>query len=132
MNFLLENGLAEPSDSSWASPSLLVPKPDGSHRLCTDYRKVNALTCADSFPPPRIDDIIDSIGEAKYVTKIDASSQKISVYSNHNMLQFVNKMKTKNQRLHRWSSALQPYNLEIRHIKGSNNIVADLLSRSLE
>ena len=71
VNFLLENGLVEPSDSPWASPSLLVPKPDGSHQLCTDYHKVNALTRADSFPLPRIDDIIDSIGEAKYVTKLD-------------------------------------------------------------
>ena len=71
VQFLLQHGLAEPSNSEWASPCVLVPKPDGSFRLCTDYRKVNQLTRADSFPLTRIDDIIDSVGNAAYVTKLD-------------------------------------------------------------
>ena len=71
IDFLLENNLAVPSQSEWASPCLLVPKSDGSYRMCTDYRKVNDLTCADSYPLPRIDDIVDSVGQATYVTKLD-------------------------------------------------------------
>ena len=39
--------------------------------MCTDYRKVNSVTKTDSFPVPRIDDRIDNIGQAKYVTKFD-------------------------------------------------------------
>ena len=39
--------------------------------MCTDYRKVNNVTKSDSFPIPRIDDWIDKIGRAKYVTKFD-------------------------------------------------------------
>ena len=39
--------------------------------MCTDYRKVNGVTKTDSFPIPRIDDCIDKIGKAKYVTKFD-------------------------------------------------------------
>jgi hypothetical protein len=39
--------------------------------MCTDYRKVNNVTKSDSFPIPRIDDCIDKIGRAKYVTKFD-------------------------------------------------------------
>ena len=71
VEFLLRNGLAEPSDSSWASPCILVPKPDKSFRLCTDYRKLNSVTIKDSYPLPRIDDIIDVIGNARFLTTID-------------------------------------------------------------
>lgn len=71
VKYLLENGLAERSSSSWASPCLLVTKPDGTFRFCTDYRRLNAVTKSDSFPLPRIEDCIDSVGSAKFVTKID-------------------------------------------------------------
>ena len=40
-------------------------------------------------------------------------------------------MKNKNQRLVRWSLALQEYNLETQHIPGSENVVADALSRCI-
>ena len=71
VQFLLENQLIEPSSSEWSSPCILVKKPDGSWRMCTDYRKVNAVTKSDSYPIPRIDDCIDSVGHARFVTKID-------------------------------------------------------------
>ena len=48
-----------------------MPKPDGSIRYCTDYRKVNILTKTDSFPIPRMEDCIDRIGKAQYITKCD-------------------------------------------------------------
>ncbi len=69
--YLVENGLAVPSCSPWCSPCLLVPKPDGTSRFCTDYRKVNKLTKSDSYPLPRMEDCIDRIGNAKFVTKVD-------------------------------------------------------------
>ena len=71
VEFLLENNLAVPSQSQWASPCILVPKGDGTFRMCTDFRKVNQLTISDSYPLPRIDDIIDEIGNATFVTKLD-------------------------------------------------------------
>ncbi|KAG1949499.1 hypothetical protein F2P79_011423 [Pimephales promelas] len=71
VKYLLENGLAERSSSSWASPCLLVTKPDGTFRFCTDYRKLNSVTKSDSFPLPRVEDCIDSVGSAEFVTKID-------------------------------------------------------------
>ncbi|KAK4329513.1 hypothetical protein Pmani_000144 [Petrolisthes manimaculis] len=64
VQFLMDHGLMEKSDSAWASPCLLVDKPDGSFRMCTDYRQVNQLTCQDCYPLPRIDDLIDQLGEA--------------------------------------------------------------------
>ena len=60
-----------PSASSWASPCILVPKPDKTPRFCTDFRKVNAVTKPDSFPLPRMDDCIDQVGPAKFVSKFD-------------------------------------------------------------
>ena len=71
IKYLLENDFVEPSNSSWSSPCILVPKPDGSYRMCTDYRKVNSVTKTDTFPIPRMDDCIDKVGKAKYVTKFD-------------------------------------------------------------
>ena len=50
---------------------VLVPKPDGSFRLCTDFRKLNAITKTDSYPIPRIDDCIDRVGHSSYVSKLD-------------------------------------------------------------
>ena len=71
VEFLLENGLAEPSDSPWASPCILTPKQDKSFRMSTDFRKVNAVTIPDAYPIPRIDDLIDSIGTSTFVSTID-------------------------------------------------------------
>ncbi len=50
---------------------MLVPKPDGSWGFCTDFRKVNAVTKPDSFPLPRIEDCVDRVGSASFVTKLD-------------------------------------------------------------
>ncbi len=52
----------------------------------------------------------------------------IKVYTDHNALVFLSQMSNSNQRLMRWSLVLQ-YNLEIKHLKGSDNLVADALSR---
>ena len=71
IQYLLDNDLIEPSQSNWSSPCILVPKPDGSYRMCTDYRKVNNLTKTDTFPIPRMDDCVDKVGNAKYVSKFD-------------------------------------------------------------
>lgn len=71
VSYLVENGLAKPSHSPWSSPCLLTPKSDGTPRFCTDYRKVNAVTVADSFPLPRMEDCIDNIGPATFISKLD-------------------------------------------------------------
>ena len=71
IQYMLENDLIEPSKSNWSSPCILVPKSDGTFRFCTDYRKVNSVTKTDTYPIPRIEDCIDKIGNAKYVSKFD-------------------------------------------------------------
>lgn len=71
VEYLLEQGLAVPSNSHWASPCILVSKDDGQTRFCTDYRQVNAVTVPDAYSLPRVDDLIDEVGQAKYINKLD-------------------------------------------------------------
>lgn len=68
---MLENGIAEPSSSSWASPCLLVEKSDKSPRFCTDYRKVNAVSKPDAYSLLRVKECIDRVGAARFVSKFD-------------------------------------------------------------
>ena len=53
-----------------------------------------------------------------------------TVLTDHNPLTFVESMKSKNQRLLRWSLTLQDFNIKIKHIAGRDNVIADTLSRS--
>ena len=63
--------MIEPSQSEWSSPIVLIAKAGGGQRLCIDYRKVNSITKTDTYPIPRVDDCIDKIGCAQYVSKYD-------------------------------------------------------------
>ena len=65
----MENDFTERSKSEWSSLCILVP--DGSFRLCMDYRKVNSCTKTDTFPIQRIDDCIEKTGQSKFVFKFD-------------------------------------------------------------
>lgn len=60
---------------------------------------------------------------------LSSSSLLIHVFSDHNPLVFLNRVKNKNHRLLRWSLMLQEYNLDIKHIRGKDNLIADCLSR---
>ena len=71
---MIEKGLVRKSTSPWASPVVLVPKPNGQTRMCFDYRAVNKVTVTDSHPLPRIDDLLDNLKDAKYFSKIDLKS----------------------------------------------------------
>ena len=71
VTYMLENDLIEASSSEWSSPCVLVPKPDGAYRFCTDFRQVNKVTKCDLYPIPRVDDCVDRVGNTKFVSKFD-------------------------------------------------------------
>jgi transposase InsO family protein len=71
---MLKAGVIEPANSEWASPVVLITKKDGSVRFCVDYRKLNALTVKDTYPLPRMDECLDSLGDAVLFTTLDCNS----------------------------------------------------------
>ena len=66
--------MIRPSNSPWASPIVLVRKKDGTHRFCVDYRGLNEGTKADTFPLPRITDLLDQLADTKYFSTLDLAS----------------------------------------------------------
>ena len=64
-------GYIEPSTSPWAAPIVLVLKKESSLRMCIDYRKLNAVTQGDPYPLPIIEELIDGIGQSKFITILD-------------------------------------------------------------
>ncbi len=64
-------GVIEESNSDWASPIVLVPKTDGSVRFCVNYRKVNAVSKFDAYPMPRVNELLDRLGTARFYSTLD-------------------------------------------------------------
>lgn len=67
---LLEMGHIKPKASLCSSPILLVPKKDGSWRMCIDYRVINKIMVKNIYSLPRIDDFLDQLQGAKLFSKI--------------------------------------------------------------
>ena len=71
---LLDVGYIRPSKSPYGAPVLFQRKHDGSLRLCIDYRALNKITIKNKYPIPRIDDLFDQLGDARYFSKLDLRS----------------------------------------------------------
>ena len=68
---LVEEGIAVPSCSPWASPIVPVPKKDGSVRICVDYRRLNEITVGDPFYMITLEEILEKVGGAQVMSKLD-------------------------------------------------------------
>ena len=67
-----------------------------------------------------------------YEVYLKGHPEPISVLTDNNPLTFIHHMKSANQRILRWSLTLQEFNLSISHIPGTDNVIADALSRIFE
>jgi len=58
---MMAEGKIADSESPYSAPILFVPKPDGSLRLCVDYRNLNKLTILNKYPLPLMDELGDRV-----------------------------------------------------------------------
>ena len=70
---MIKMDLVEPSDSPYASPLVIVKKPDGTDRYCVDFRLLNAKTRFDAEPVPDQTEIFAKLANDRYFTKLDLS-----------------------------------------------------------
>jgi hypothetical protein len=68
---MFKAGIIRKSNSPWNSPIILIPKPDGSVRLCVDYRAINKVSVRDTFPLPLIRDVLDRLRGAEWYSMAD-------------------------------------------------------------
>ena len=70
----LANGFIRLSKSPAGAPILFDKKPDGSLRLCVDYRGLNNITIKNQYPLPLIGESLDRLGRAKRFTQLDLTN----------------------------------------------------------
>ncbi|GFV90324.1 hypothetical protein TNCV_4380391 [Trichonephila clavipes] len=71
---LSEKDIIEECESAYGAPVVLIPKPNNQFRLCIDYRKLNEVMVSDTYPLPRIDDLLQEAKHIAYISTIDLKS----------------------------------------------------------
>ncbi|XP_061570028.1 uncharacterized protein K02A2.6-like [Cololabis saira] len=72
---LLEEGIISPVKyAEWAAPVVPILKPDGTVRLCGDYKlTVNTVASLEQYPIPRVEDLFAALSGGKQFSKLDMS-----------------------------------------------------------
>ena len=70
----LEKGWICPSCSPYGATIVFIRKKTGELRMTVDYRALNRQTKKDVYPLPRIDDLLDKLSKARFLSAIDLAS----------------------------------------------------------
>ena len=63
--------LKKDNTSKWASPTFIIPKPNGTVRMVSDFRKVNTNLVRKPYPIPKISGIMQELEGFQYATALD-------------------------------------------------------------
>ncbi|XP_062121981.1 uncharacterized protein LOC133835860 [Drosophila sulfurigaster albostrigata] len=74
VNELLEHDIITQCTSEYASPVVLIKKPNGSDRLCIDYRRLNKLIQTENFPMPHIEEKLQEAKRHKWFSSLDLNT----------------------------------------------------------
>ena len=85
LNDLKSHGYINEVTSPCGSWILFVPKSHGKLCMVLEYRPILKITVVDKCPLPRIDEMLDIVGDASYFSKLHLHScfHQIGVYSEH-------------------------------------------------
>ena len=67
------------SQSEWGSPTFIIAKKDGKVRFISDFRKLNGKIKRQTYPLPRIEDLLENISGFTYATALDLSMGYYSI-----------------------------------------------------
>ena len=74
LNELLKNDLFQESRSDYTSPVVMVRKKNDSIRFCIDFWQLNSATRFDSYPLPRVNEVLDTLSGSKICSTLDLKS----------------------------------------------------------
>ena len=70
---IIKTGIVRESNSSYASPMVIVKMKNGSNCICVDYREVNRITVTDPQPMTTVEDLFQKLRQYQFFSKIDLS-----------------------------------------------------------
>ena len=73
IDWLLSKGYIHESERHWASPMVMVRKPDGSAHICVDFKRINAITTPLPFYMPQVEEVLEQVGRSRVISKLDLS-----------------------------------------------------------
>ena len=91
LDTLVAEGILLPVQfSKWAAPIVPVVKHNGSIRICGDFKvTINQVSCLDSYPLPRIEELFAKLLGGKYFSKLDLSQAYLQLPLEESSKEFV-------------------------------------------